>query len=859
MWLQNDTDLIVILGACAGLFLIAALAAGLLAVMKNAQVRDFQDKLFKAERKIDQLERRMFNVLNAVPVALVETDTTGKFTFANRAAHVLLGRKESELINMRFHAATWGISYPDGRPVAQDLLPIARSLRGQTVKGFQHLLARPDHSEKILVSVTSMPVMNSVGEVIGTTSAIVEIESESGAGVGDLTGLWRGSWFTASPVPFIGLDQQGLIVDLNQAACDSLHLIREQALGQQFVERFIFDLDQSSAQSYFKDALNNNIQDGVDIALRLKSLDGRETPYLVCAWAVKASEIGDQGLTLMAMPAEQLLPDSKALDDATLLIEEARAFDENRRKIGFGFWYYDPDSDSIIEDDAFKHLIGRKVDGGPTQIAPEDQTRTDEKFAELMSGLIDHFSLEIKTIDAVLGDKALIIVGQVREENGLPIPYGWLAHKDLLLLENAPVNDAVSVDLAPSDDHSTALNEALTALAARDEEAQKLYDEALELKEELAALKESLSDLTLEKQTLSDEVFETKAELLALKEEKTAPVLDAPTLPHPMDAQAQEEIEALKSELKSLHTKMSSETYLWHQGVIDPKLKGAYDQAAEELNQARAAIRKLEIDLYHLKTQPKPEPEKIIETKIERIIEQDPKQADMIIALNNELSFHARALEEAKNEADVLRKQVEEARRDADALRARPLPLPEKIIETVTETLVKPDPDQARRIAELEFELYKFRAAYSDLSTKHQALEHEVKARASLVPEPIPVPIPVHVVEPDTSLIDLRLNMLEQELQTAQGQHEKLQKTVDQLTEALNQAQRFETIGRLTADVAQDFAQMLSVVNHALEVMNHQSDNSDQVRKLSEAALAAGKRGERLTRQLQAFNQNDYW
>ena len=38
-------------------------------------------------------------------------------------------------------------------------------------------------------------------------------------------------------------------------------------------------------------------------------------------------------------------------------------------------------------------------------------------------------------------------------------------------------------------------------------------------------------------------------------------------------------------------------------------------------------------------------------------------------------------------------------------------------------------------------------------------------------------------------------------------------------------------------------------------MIQKQSDNPDHIRRLSEAALAAGKRGERLTRQLQAFAQ----
>ncbi|MFN3353036.1 MAG: PAS domain-containing protein, partial [Brevundimonas sp.] len=115
-------------------------------------------------------------ILNAIPVALVDTDPQGKFVFANRAAHQLLGRRDAELLGLRFHSATWGITYPDGRPIPPDLLPSARALRGQTVKGFQHILANPANRKKMLVSVTAMPIEDEMGRIIGSTAAIVETE-----------------------------------------------------------------------------------------------------------------------------------------------------------------------------------------------------------------------------------------------------------------------------------------------------------------------------------------------------------------------------------------------------------------------------------------------------------------------------------------------------------------------------------------------------------------------------------------------------------------------------------------------------------------------------------------------------------
>jgi PAS domain S-box-containing protein len=133
-------------------------------------------ELNQVQKVAASADKRLFETLNAIPVALVETDTQGKFVFANRAAHQLLGRRDAELIGLRFHSATWGITFPDGRTIPPDMLPSARALRGQTVRGFQHILANPSTRRKMLVSVTAMPIENEWGQIIGSTAAIVETE-----------------------------------------------------------------------------------------------------------------------------------------------------------------------------------------------------------------------------------------------------------------------------------------------------------------------------------------------------------------------------------------------------------------------------------------------------------------------------------------------------------------------------------------------------------------------------------------------------------------------------------------------------------------------------------------------------------
>ena len=176
MFLEGQVNWVWVLGGLAAVGWVIGLIGLWLAATNRSRHVNASDQLDLVQRVAEDSQKRLFETLNAIPVALVETDRQGKFVFANRAAHQLLGRRDAELIGLRFHSATWGITFPDGRPIPPDLLPSARALRGQTVKGFQHLLANPASRRKMLVSVTAMPIENELGQITGSTAALVETE-----------------------------------------------------------------------------------------------------------------------------------------------------------------------------------------------------------------------------------------------------------------------------------------------------------------------------------------------------------------------------------------------------------------------------------------------------------------------------------------------------------------------------------------------------------------------------------------------------------------------------------------------------------------------------------------------------------
>ena len=843
--LENEHELVLLLGVAAALLLTLAIVAGVIASLKTFQVRQFEALLFKAERKIDTLERRMFSVLNAVPVALVETDTTGKFTFANKAAHRLLGRKDSELIGLRFHSATWGIAYPDGRAIPPDMMPIARTLRGQTVKGFQHMLTNHGSHEKVLVSVTSMPITNNAGEVTGTTSAMVELEISSGEGVDDINGLWRGHWFSAATVPFWGLDAKGTILDVNAAALDAFDLKREQVVNQNWSQIFVADADFQKALDYLGDTQDDSeTHNQESVRLTLKSSDGATRAAIVTAWVVRTHEGGDNGLTLMAMPAEGAEAVSSAAapaaapavlsdDDAQELLDLRQA-EMARAALGVGTWQYDPEADTIVEDEGMMALIGREQPGGPTLISDADQAVADAEFAKLLGGDSDELSLDIRVVHGDGSEHWITLKGQAITEDGQRDIFGvaidcteWKTAQQVVYA--APETAAKEQDLEA--------DIAAARTAARDEalaQARTEHEAALEAVK--ADHETALTAAQNAAKTAAGDVYTWQTPAPAAPAE--------PVIVHTPDPEVVAENEALKARLDAMtadlhdaderrnELQLQLDEIIFAKPVADSR-DDRIDALQADLDLADMARKDLQAKLDEVLNTPAPEPDySEYETRL--------------AAMQDDLRRAQTETSDAMGAMKIYLDTLHAAERDRVALQARIQALQTvedekaKLQAQLAEVLAAPAPEPdtsawEAKLADTRFELAKWQAAF-----------HDAQSRLDAVPQI------------DHEALERRMAEMQAALTHAQEQQAQMQKRLDLVNDSLSHAQRFETIGRLTSDVASDFAQMLNVINGALEMLSRQNESPESVRRLSEAALAAGRRGERLTRQLQAFQSEDY-
>lgn len=262
MLLEGEVNWTVVFAVLAVAGHVVALIAIWFALRNRIRHASASGELNQVQKTAAETDKRLFETLNAIPVAIVQTDTQGKFTFANKAAHQLMGRRDAELLGLRFHSATWGITFPDGRPIPPDMLPSARALRGQTVRGFQHILANPSSRRKMLVSVTAMPIENEYGQIIGSTAAVVETEglttpeappAPEPAFADPDTDLTR-RVFESATSGLVVVSTHGVVREANRTALDRLGRV-DGVVGSDFADQFLGEDQRVEARQTLRAAL----------------------------------------------------------------------------------------------------------------------------------------------------------------------------------------------------------------------------------------------------------------------------------------------------------------------------------------------------------------------------------------------------------------------------------------------------------------------------------------------------------------------------------------------------------------------------------------------------------------------------
>ncbi|MBC6982807.1 PAS domain-containing sensor histidine kinase [Caulobacter sp. 17J80-11] len=788
MLIEGEINPVLVLAILAVTGFALAVLGFALAARAAQRHRDATRELETTEKTSDRYERRLYDILNSVPVALVETDTAGKFTFANRAAHQLLGRKDSELIGLRFHSATWGITYPDGRLIPPDLLPAARALRGQTVKGFQHVIANPGTRKRILVSVTAMPVLNGVGEVIGSTSALVETENlVQPEAVGDDLGQ---QYFDVAGVMLLVLGPDGKVRDVNLKGAEILGQTVEDVVGQNWIDAYLPEEQRIDAHAFFKDVVEGRRDMPEEGEGWIVRPDGARR---LIAWRGKVlrDERGEVTGTLSsgqditdAYETEQRCRES---DSALRLAEEAG---------GVGVWSFNAKTGEALANAAMAEMWGVQaqtyadLERFMDRIHPEDRPEVEAALAAARGGVTPGYEAEYR----------IVRDGEVR----------WLIGR------GEPIRDAQGEIVGMRGVNYDVTD--LKAAQAAAQESEARFGEVADAAPALIWL--SAPDgsvawfnrrwLEFTGRPLEQELGHGWAESI-----------------HPDDYERcfDSYTSATREQASFRHEyrlRRHDGEWRWVRDFGEPR----YDAEGRYVGHAGAAMditdQKLAEDALRAS-----------EERFRSFAETSDDIVWMRTADTGRLSFLNTACERVwgvsrqalLDDPDAWRMMIHpDDRQDFDAGMENVRNGQSQVLQY---RIIRPDDGQVIAVEARAFPILDENGVVVRVCGITRDVTASVQAREEL---------------------ERRVAERSRELEASLDERRKTEA-------ALAQAQRLETVGRLTGGVAHDFNNLLTVVIGALDMILRQADKPERVRRLGEAALAAGRRGERLTRQLLAFSR----
>ncbi|RXZ65512.1 PAS domain-containing sensor histidine kinase [Pelagerythrobacter rhizovicinus] len=124
-------------------------------------------------------ERRLSDLLQALPAAIYTTDAEGRITFYNQAAADLAGRTPE--LGVDEWCVTWKLYRPDGTPLPHEECPMAVALREErAVRGEEAIAERPDGSRTPFIPYPT-PLRDADGRLIGAVNMLVDISDRKAA------------------------------------------------------------------------------------------------------------------------------------------------------------------------------------------------------------------------------------------------------------------------------------------------------------------------------------------------------------------------------------------------------------------------------------------------------------------------------------------------------------------------------------------------------------------------------------------------------------------------------------------------------------------------------------------------------
>jgi PAS domain S-box-containing protein len=157
---------------------------------------------------VEQEKTRLSSLINNISDEVWFADTEGRFTIANPSALRAFGIPGGDIVEVERLARSLEVFRPDGSPRPVEEAPPLRGLLGEEIRNQEEIVRTPETGELKHREVSTTPVRDSRGEIIGSVSV-----------VHDITERKKVEWERETSVEFLRLvNESRSTVDLVHAA-----------------------------------------------------------------------------------------------------------------------------------------------------------------------------------------------------------------------------------------------------------------------------------------------------------------------------------------------------------------------------------------------------------------------------------------------------------------------------------------------------------------------------------------------------------------------------------------------------------------------------------------------------------------
>jgi PAS domain S-box-containing protein len=133
----------------------------------------------RAEAALRDSERRLQDLLAAIPAAIYTTDASGTITYYNEAAAELAGKRPT--IGRDKWSIAWKLYWPDGTPLPHDQSPMALALKeNRPIRGKEAIAERPDGTRIPYIPFPT-PLHDGSGKLVGGINMLVDVSERKQA------------------------------------------------------------------------------------------------------------------------------------------------------------------------------------------------------------------------------------------------------------------------------------------------------------------------------------------------------------------------------------------------------------------------------------------------------------------------------------------------------------------------------------------------------------------------------------------------------------------------------------------------------------------------------------------------------